>query len=78
MGYYNYNFDLGNMLKALRARSGKTVDQVAEETNCDPRTVLNYERGMMPRISIYHRYLDSLGVSDSERIKLVQLAYGRR
>ena len=32
---------------------------------------------MMPRVSIYHKYLDALGVSDSERIDLVQLGYGR-
>lgn len=78
MGYYDYNFELGDKLKELRARSGKTVDQVAEEICCDPRTILNYQRGSMPRLSTFHRYLDALGVSDEERIELVQLAYGRR
>lgn len=78
MGYYDYNFELGDKLKELRKRSGKTIEQIAEEATCDPRTILNYQRGMMPRMSIYHRYLDALGVSDSERIDLVQLAYGKR
>ena len=78
MSYYNYNFDLGGRLKELRNRSGKTIEQISEEVNCDPRTILNYERGMMPRVSTYHRYLDALGVNDDERNNLVQLAYGRR
>ena len=79
MKYYDYNFELGDKLKELRARSGKTVDQVAEEIFCDPRTILNYQRGSTtPRLSTFHRYLDALGVSDEERIELVQLAYGKR
>lgn len=78
MKYYDYNFELGDKLKELRTRSGKTIEQISELVNCDPRTISNYERGMMPRVSIYHRYLDALGVSDSERIDLVQLAYGKR
>lgn len=78
MGYYNYNFALGNRLKELRARSGKTIEKIAEETNVDPRTVANWERGMMPRVTLFHQHLDSLKVSDEERIELVQIAYGRR
>ncbi len=78
MKYYDYNFELGDKLKELRTRSGKTIEQISELVFCDPRTISNYERGMMPRVSIYHRYLDALGVSDSERIDLVQLAYGKR
>lgn len=78
MGYYNYNFRLGDKLKGLRARCGKTIEQIAEEVDCDPRTISNYERGMMPRVSTYHRYLTALGVNDDERNNLVQLAYGRR
>jgi len=80
MKYYDYNFELGDKLKELRKRSGKTIEQISEEVDCSPRTISNYERGMgmMPRVSIYHRYLDALGVSDSERIDLVQLAYGKR
>ena len=78
MGYYNYNIDLGKKLKELRNRCGKTIEQIAEEVNFDPRTISKYERGMMPRVSTYHKYLDALGVSDEERIELVQLAYGRR
>ncbi len=78
MVYYNYNFALGNRLKELRARSGKTIEKIAEETNVDPRTVANWERGMMPRVKLFHQHLDSLKVSDEERIELVQIAYGRR
>ena len=78
MKYYDYNFELGDKLKELRTRSGKTIEQISELVSCDPRTISNYERGMMPRVSTYHKYLDALGISDEERIELVQLAYGRR
>ena len=78
MGYYNYNFVLGDKLKELRKRSGKTIEQISEEVDCDPRTISKYEKGMMPRLSIYHRYLSVLDISDAERIDLVLLAYGKR
>lgn len=79
MVYYNYNFALGNRLKELRARSGMTIEKISEITNVDPKTVGNWERGMTtPRIKLFHQHLDSLKVSDEERIELVQLAYGRR
>lgn len=78
MKYYDYNFDLGDKLKELRKRSGKTIEQISEEVDCSPRTVHNYENGSRPSISIYHRYLDVLDVSPEERIELIQLAYGKR
>lgn len=79
MGYYDYNFALGNRLKELRARSGMTIEKISEITNVSPRTVSNWENGMTtPRIRLFHQHLDSLKVSDSERIELVQLAYGKR
>ena len=58
--------------------TAKTIEQLAEETNVDPRSVANWERGTLPRVSLFHRHLDNLGVSDEERVELVQLAYGRR
>ena len=78
MKYYDYNFELGRQLKDLRKRSAKTIEQLTEETNVDPRSVANWERGTLPRVSLFHRHLDNLGVSDEERVELVQLAYGRR
>ncbi len=78
MGYYDYNFDLGKELKSLRKKTGKTIEQISEETGVDPRSVANWERGLTPRVKLFHRHLDSLGVTDSERIDLVQLAYGKR
>ena len=78
MKYYDYNFELGYKLKELRARCAKTIEQISEAVGCDPRTIHNYENGSRPSLSLYHRYLDVLGVSPEERIELVQLAYGKR
>ena len=56
-----------------------TIEKISEITNVSPRTVSYWENGMTtPRIKLLHQHLDSLKVSDEERIELVLLAYGRR
>ena len=78
MSYYNYNFELGKELKELRKKTGKTIEQISEETGVTPKSVANWERGLTPRNKLFHRHLDSLGISSEKRIELVQLAYGKR
>ena len=79
MKCYDYNFELGDQLKALRKETGMTQEQVAELMDVQPRTILDWERGIQcRRVRDFHRLLDLYGVSDAARIDLVQIAYGRR
>ena len=79
MKCYDYNFELGDQLKALRKETGMTQEQVAELMDVQPRTILDWERGIQcRRVRDFQRLLDIYGVSDAARIDLVQIAYGRR
>ena len=79
MKRYDYNFELGDQLKALRKETGMTQEQVAERMDVQPRTILDWERGVQcRRVRDFHRLLDIYDVSDQVRIDLVMIAYGRR
>ena len=79
MKRYDYNFELGDQLKALRKETGMTQEQVAERLDVQPRTILDWERGVQCRkVSDFHKLLDIYDVSDQVRIDLVMIAYGRR
>ena len=79
MKRYDYNFELGDQLKALRKETGMTQEQVAERLDVQPRTILDWERGIQcRRVREFHRLHDIDDVSDAARIDLVQIAYGRR
>ena len=79
MKRYDYNLELGDQLKALRKETGMTQEHVAELMHVQPRTILDWERGVQcRRVRDFHRLLDIYGVSDEARKDFVQIAYGRR
>lgn len=79
MKRYDYNLELGDQLKALRKETGMTQEHVAELMDVQPRTILEWERGVQCRkVSDFHKLLDIYDVSDQVRIDLVMIAYGRR
>ena len=79
MKRYDYNFELGDQLKALRTETGMTQEQVEERLEVQPRTIPDWERGKQcRRVRDFHRLLDIYCVSDAARRDLVQIAYGRR
>ncbi len=79
MKRYDYNLELGDQLKALRKETGMTQEHVAELMDVQPRTILEWERGVQcRRVQDFHKLLDIYDVSDQVRIDLVMIAYGRR